>query len=218
MARADAPHAPIKVVSHAAGEGTVLLRWSSPPRFIRDSSAGKPRNHPSQMKDHLRSGLSGTTACVPSSPANRKAVKVLDGLDLSGANFNGAVLTNTSFRLTKLDGAIFIGADLRNADLTAARADKAEFLGANLDGATLHTASLDGASLRNADLRNTDLSYTSVRGTLFYGSKFSKHTFSVDPKMGGQDFVCYDENTQWPDGAIPSEGLFAKDQYDRKLE
>jgi uncharacterized protein YjbI with pentapeptide repeats len=136
--------------------------------------------------------------------------QILDGLDLSGANFNGAVLTNTSFVSNKLDGASFIEADLRDADLTSAIADKAEFLGAKLDGATLQGASLDGASLREEDLRNTDLGYTSVRGTRFSGSEFGEHTFSVDPKLHGEDFVCYDENTAWPDGVIPSGGYSSR--------
>ncbi|MDV2425672.1 MULTISPECIES: pentapeptide repeat-containing protein [Corynebacterium] len=69
----------------------------------------------------------------------------LSGLWLNCANFSGANLE---------------GADLSNAVLIKAKFDDANLKNANLQGAILELAQLGGADLRGADLSNADLSGT----------------------------------------------------------
>ena len=79
----------------------------------------------------------------------------LRGRDLSGADFNRAVLY----------GADFLGADLSGANLYRTNLTSVSFHYANLTGASLSFANLTGANLSKANLSSTRLSFADLTGT-----------------------------------------------------
>lgn len=113
----------------------------------------------------------------------RKDIDKRDLIDLTGANFEYAILRGTSFRNIRFDESSFIGADLRcsewynieaaglnfrdadlrNAKISAANLKCTDFSSANTTGLKLEFVDLSGANLREADLS----------GNSFWGSDLS---------------------------------------------
>ena len=86
---------------------------------------------------------------------------VLDGSDLTGANFADQNLTNSGFYSTSLTGANFRQANLTNSTMVA-----------NLTNADLRQATLTGTSFQNGNaptLTGTDFTGAILRGTNFAG-------------------------------------------------
>lgn len=88
---------------------------------------------------------------------------LLEGQDLSGANFAGRNLVFLRFMGSDLSGASFAGAYLERAelcstDLTGASFESAELRGADLRGADLTDAHLLGANLACVRLEEANLS------------------------------------------------------------
>ena len=94
------------------------------------------------------------------------ALQILMGKkDFSGADLEGASLSEAGLEGLLLEGAQLGGADLQRADLR----------GANLGGADLREAELSGADLSGANLREADLGYArlieaNLRGALLKGA------------------------------------------------
>ena len=83
-------------------------------------------------------------------------------IDLSSANFQGALLKDTS-----LYQSDFRGANLMDADLREARLLDSNLIGANLRGADLRGADLSLADLSDSDLRGSDLRGADVHRAIF---------------------------------------------------
>lgn len=81
----------------------------------------------------------------------------LNGVDLSGFNFENANFSGASLLGAILDKTIFKGADLRSADLQGANLSNADLAGANLSGANLSNAKLLSTNLKDAIFANVNL-------------------------------------------------------------
>ena len=91
-------------------------------------------------------------------PGEVLTARILDEIDLTGANLRGANLRQAS-----ASDACFFAADLSGADLTLIRAPRADFRGAVLSGARLNSAVLDGADMRRAVLATAHDGFQLVR-------------------------------------------------------
>ena len=116
----------------------------------------------------------------------------LDCPALGGANFDSAVLDESSMLDPFLVGADFTNASLRHvvwssalandskfdgADLTGAQLGGAAFTGSSFRGARLVGATLEDASFRDCDLREADLSGAKLAGADFAGAKLEGANF-----------------------------------------
>lgn len=112
----------------------------------------------------------------------------LSGLDLSRANFNGAILGGADLRRTFLDGASFFNARLNGADFSGARMDGASFVQADMCGARLNgivgsevdfrDAVLEGASLTGiSDLIAARFEGAVMAQANLLGSRFPEAVF-----------------------------------------
>jgi uncharacterized protein YjbI with pentapeptide repeats len=169
----------------------------------------------------LRLGAAGVAAWNQLDPLQRKALAALDNIDLSrcrlaglnlewvhctGANFDGADLSQASlicanFReaslkgadlsQAKLNSATVPNANLEGANLSRVSASRVVLTGANLEGAclrgarflygrlgkaNLRSADLTGASFRRASLRGADLTGAIVTDTEFLRAEYDART------------------------------------------
>jgi uncharacterized protein YjbI with pentapeptide repeats len=110
-------------------------------------------------------------------------------LNLDGAIFREAILSNTQFRATSLLGADFTSASMDAAQLTGANAKGASFRNAILNGGGLanfnaeegdfadshiREAQLQGANLKKATLVRADLSQSHLPGAFLNGADLSQ--------------------------------------------
>src|SRR5207302_2024541 len=110
-----------------------------------------------RVRDFRRVDLSG---------AKLKAA-VFPCLDLTGAQFDGAVLTKARFEdsiagvaqtgRVVLKGASFRNADLRDVRMALCGCSSADFTGARLNNAHLRVSNFSKAVFREADLRGADV-------------------------------------------------------------
>jgi uncharacterized protein YjbI with pentapeptide repeats len=91
-------------------------------------------------------------------PGEILTARILDEIDLTGANLRGANLRQASAA-----DASFFAADLSFADLTLIRAPRADLRGAVLSGARLNNAILDGADMRRAVLATAHDGFQLIR-------------------------------------------------------
>ena len=91
-------------------------------------------------------------------PGQVLTARILDEIDLTGAN-----LRQANLRQASAANASFFAADLSGADLTLIRAPRADFRGAVLSGARLNSAVLDGADMRRAVLATAHEGFQLVR-------------------------------------------------------
>lgn len=91
-------------------------------------------------------------------PGEVLTARILDEIDLTGAN-----LQRANLRQASAANASFFAADLSFADLTLIRAPQADFRGATLAGARLTQAVLDGADMRRAVLATAHDGFQLVR-------------------------------------------------------
>lgn len=110
-------------------------------------------------------------AATPDAPADFTRLW-LNGLDLSGLDFSGAIL-----RATALNGADLSGARLDGAVLSQAWMVEANLTGASLVGAELFQTQMSGADLTDADLSGSraaaNFTKATVTNTSFRGADFS---------------------------------------------
>ena len=97
----------------------------------------------------------------------------LRGIDLSGANLDGASFNRSQMSETSFDridgGRVrFIDAELKNTSFSKARLRYADFTEADLQGASFTDADLANARLVSADLRGADLTGARIRDADFY--------------------------------------------------
>jgi uncharacterized protein YjbI with pentapeptide repeats len=132
----------------------------------------------------------------------------LGGLDLSGFDFQGAILDNatgwagTAAPLSQLSGALFNNASLKNVDLSNALLYGANFTNANLENASLSGAYLTNnvnanppigvpANFTGAHLKNVNLSGAHLDGVLFDHASFYGSFYGYAPT-----FPCQTDTTQ----------------------
>jgi hypothetical protein len=111
------------------------------------------------------------------------AQAMLEGADVSRANFYGARLTLSVLIALNGTGSNFTGADLRGAKLSTAKLASSDFRYADLSNADLSRASLVGSDLRGTDLRGADLSQanfssTNLTGAYLCGANTTGTTFT----------------------------------------
>ena len=94
-------------------------------------------------------------------------------INLSGADFRGAVLVGADFRRADLSGAIFVEADLSGADFYGADLSGAIFIRADLTDAILCETDLSNADLVGARLHNADLDRANLQGAELLVADFS---------------------------------------------
>jgi uncharacterized protein YjbI with pentapeptide repeats len=105
------------------------------------------------------------------------------GRDLTGANFDlailrkvdfaGARLEGASFKGAQTEGTSFAGATLFGASFIRAKLDNAQLQGASLNGAQLQGASLVSAQLQGASLANAQLGGASLKGAQLQGASLN---------------------------------------------
>ena len=131
----------------------------------------------------------------------------LRGVDLSGANLTGAVLTRADLTGADLSDANLTGADLQDVRyddstiwpedvrdvLRVWRGDK-DLRGANLEGAYLSFVNLEGVDLRGADLRGANLRFADLTGAYLRD-------------------VRYDYSTIWPEDVRDVLRVWRGDKY-----
>lgn len=74
-----------------------------------------------------------------------------DELDLTGINFEGAILRGTQFMQVRLNGSICRGADLRCSDWRGVEATEMNLKGADLRNASMSLVDLSGSNLESAE-------------------------------------------------------------------
>ncbi|GID93612.1 hypothetical protein Adi01nite_30240 [Amorphoplanes digitatis] len=114
-----------------------------------------------------------------------------------GSNFDGASMSGSRFRVSKLTKSRFVGADLRKADLSLAELNDANLEKADLRGADLRGADLSRANLHGADLRGADLRKDSVTGE---GTNLATAIGLTSQQLAG---AIVDSTTVLPDKAAP---------------
>ena len=128
-------------------------------------------------------------------------------IDLREANLQGMTLTGLDFEGADLRGAQLQGADLREAKLQGANLVRAQLQGARLWNAQLQRANLGGAQLQGADLRaaamdeETDLRSASLRGARL---RYVDYT-QVGLTQEQVDSVFGDDTVALPEGITPPE-------------
>ena len=84
----------------------------------------------------------------------------LVGIDLSGANFEGAEMKLAFCRGGNLEGVNFKNANLYGTNLEESNSQNANMEGANLEGAHLRKADLTGANLKNTNMKLANLQHS----------------------------------------------------------
>ncbi len=109
--------------------------------------------------------------------------------DLQGVRLEGAILRLTNFQGAKLQGANFQGAYPQKANFAQANLEGTNFQGANLLDADFKQANLQGSSLRGADLRNANLEEANLKGTSLQdanlGNSYLANAFLDNANLSG---------------------------------
>ena len=105
--------------------------------------------------------------------------KMTEGINLAGAELQGALLMSAKLQgadlaIAKLQNAFLRGADLQEAFLLDANLQGIHLRNANLKRAHLTGADLKGADLRDADLRKADLRSATLQGADLKGTNLQK--------------------------------------------
>ena len=132
------------------------------------------------------------------------------GADLGGANFRGANLTRvclTDVDLRRADlrdvtliRGVFGYADLMGADLRGARADGAEFTNTDLhftdlENISLRAAQLNWTFLLNANLQNADLRNANLEHAVLIGANLQDATFNENTTFDSH--TCMPDDQYW---------------------
>lgn len=121
----------------------------------------------------------------------------LSELDLSGADFRGAMLKETKFQKSKLIQIKFDNACLREVNLQTS-----DLISANLKNTELYEANLQGADLRLAQLRNAKLTNADLRAAQFDWEQLKVRKGLSGARITANDFI---ENVyrDWKKGNDP---------------
>lgn len=140
--------------------------------------------------------------------------------DFNLANFNGANLTKTKFSSdVDLEGADFIGADLSNAEIK-----NVDLTDANFASSNLYYTNFKNSNLTDTFFLETDLSYTNLKNVNLTRAKFKKANLYYTDLTGANlsDAVFEDSKfckTIMPDGIVNNSGCYEKastDPYDNE--
>jgi len=151
------------------------------------------------------------TICKDTKECNNQKFNscVLQKIDLSYANLEGAHFDNASLDNANLEGANLKGAKFNNAFLEGANLEKADLenailLGANLDGVNLNRANLSKANLIGASLDGTKFKNTITYNTRFTTPKEFLHKNAIldEAICNTQNFEVYIDE---PHSSSPSD-------------
>ncbi|MFB9180408.1 pentapeptide repeat-containing protein [Dactylosporangium sucinum] len=148
---------PTRIVLAAAAVLAAVLLPVAPAAAEPPGKPACPETSPQLAGKHFQPGEEvGDVTC-----ANLRGA-VLDGVDLTQADFTGADLQGASLRGADLTQADLTGADLRGAHLDDADLTQADLSGSDARGASFRGADLGQADLVGADLREADFITASV--------------------------------------------------------
>lgn len=99
--------------------------------------------------------------------------KILDNINLSGADLKGNRIHNVRMRHALLKETELIGAYLLDSDFTLSNFYKASCQIANFSNSILVACSFEGATLNGADFSNTNLENADFRGATICKTKFA---------------------------------------------
>ncbi len=132
------------------------------------------------------------------------------GANLAKSNFQGMNLTSAVFEMAMLAGANFSGAtlnkaQLQGANLSGANFNKAHLVEANLDDTMLHLALFQQTNLRIASLRHAMLYKANLRDAVLYQTNLHGVDLSNVIKLTQVQInaVCLHGNTKLPKGLTP---------------
>jgi hypothetical protein len=118
--------------------------------------------------------------------------------NFSQSNFQDCNMQKADLFSCALNDCRFQNAQLNDATLTAVDASDANFSGASLAGANMRYGVFRRSKFLNADLSGVDLCSADLCGADLSASKLANATF---------DKTKFDENTLWPEGFLPPDGL-----------
>jgi uncharacterized protein YjbI with pentapeptide repeats len=125
-----------------------------------------------------------------------EAVLNLQGLDATGARFDGSNLSGARLDGAELQGAQFIETTLSGAYLEEAMMDRADLSRANLEGANLQFTSLQGAILKDANLTGAILRGANLSNADLCGADM--RSAKIESAIWTDAITCPD--TRWPGG------------------
>jgi uncharacterized protein YjbI with pentapeptide repeats len=129
---------------------------------------------------------------------NLQGVNMTEMKILGEANFADCHLEKADFSSCALNDCRFQNAIMDSASLTAVDASGADFSGASLVEANMRYGVFRRAKFVNADLKGVDLYYADLCGADLSSSELSNANLEK---------TKYDENTLWPAGFLPPDGL-----------
>jgi hypothetical protein len=115
-----------------------------------------------------------------------------EGVNWSGCNKIGAVLSHVDMRNADLSGGHFGRADFAGADLSYANLGFADLRGANLKNAVLKGAALNQTDLTGADLSGADLSFAVMNGAVVNGVRLDGASLAQSTWIDGR--VCGEQS------------------------
>ena len=121
----------------------------------------------------------------------------LKGVDCKEANFSGADLQGARMTQGKFNNANFSGADLQGARMTQGKFNNANFSGADLQGARMTQGKFNNANFSEANLQGAGM----TQGN-FSGANLSAVKNIERARLKG---AFYDEKTIFPDGFKPEQ-------------
>jgi uncharacterized protein YjbI with pentapeptide repeats len=120
-------------------------------------------------------------------------------VDLAGADFRKAYMSEVYQRTAFLWGGYQWGSELQRANLQGADLTGADLTGARLWESNLYKANMNGAFLVGADLNRADLRFANLRGAfLFRASLWGTNMAEANLRGAILTFATYDDNTIWP--------------------
>jgi len=121
-----------------------------------------------------------------------------EAINLTKADFEGAILDGTNFRRAYLWAAYLVSSNLRGANLENSCLELADFVVADLEEASLQRANLRGANLKGANLKNTNVLYADFRRPNGFLTSLMSTKFNVSNLKQAKNWklATYDEEKE----------------------
>lgn len=154
----DYVHSVRRLIPPGSGETFEVTSRETVPTELERLSADRRRSY-TQLEHALLDGVDFSNADLNGAH--------LQFSELRRADFSGAQLRGVMFSGTNLHEAKLMGANLEFANVDHAEAYDANFRGANLRGAFLRRINLDNANLSGADLSGANCRHAEMRAIRF---------------------------------------------------